>query len=88
MADCYINLMCGGCDSQYEVNTDFEEAAWLMAYRFANAHVKCEYVLPAENVEYAFQVELPFEDQPPDVGEDDDEAAGDDGDGDGFTLVE
>lgn len=72
-----LNFYCGGCESVFEVmTTEYEDSAWLMAYRFANAHIKCGFVLPAANVETAVKLELGWEDLPQEEAADLDEDAG------------
>lgn len=66
MADaCRIHFYCGSCESVFEIGTDdYEDSAWLMAFRFANAHVQCGFILPSANVELAVKQELGWEDLP------------------------
>lgn len=72
-----LNFFCGGCEAVFEImTTEFEDAAWLMAHRWVNAHVTCGFALPTASVEYAVKAELGWEDLPPDEPVDLDEDAG------------
>lgn len=37
----FCELQCGPCESSIQLDTEWEESAWLMVYRFADAHVAC-----------------------------------------------
>ena len=42
----FIEMSCGKCESTFQVDTEQDDAAWMMAHRFANAHVICGFVAP------------------------------------------
>jgi hypothetical protein len=65
----YVNMVCI-CDASFEMDTELEDACWLMTYRWVNGHVACGYALPAQNVEYAVKMELGPDDLAPDDPDD------------------
>lgn len=42
----YTELACGHCDSSLQVESEEEDAVWLLIHRFANAHADCGFMTP------------------------------------------
>ena len=43
-----VDMFCGSCDSNLSIESDQGESVWLMAFRFANAHTGCGYMVPSD----------------------------------------
>lgn len=37
----FLEINCGGCESSVQVDSDWEESVWLLAWRFTAGHVGC-----------------------------------------------
>lgn len=50
MPNMYIEMTCS-CNSSFSLDTEEEylDHIWHLSFRFANAHVRCGYVLPVVN---------------------------------------
>lgn len=59
MPNMYIEMTCS-CTSSFSLDTEEEyvEHIWHLAWRFANAHVRCGYVTPTVNVDEEIDAEL------------------------------
>ena len=48
----HIEMVCGACDAMFSMDSEndtYEDTAWLLAQRFANAHASsCDYVTEVE----------------------------------------
>lgn len=42
----YTEMTCGTCDSYFQVDSEQEDAVWMMMHRFANAHSECGFMAP------------------------------------------
>lgn len=40
----YVEMNCGRCESFFHVDSEEEDAVWLLTHRFANAHAECGFM--------------------------------------------
>lgn len=42
----YTELNCGHCESYFQVDSEEEDAVWMMIHRFSTAHADCGFMAP------------------------------------------
>ena len=40
----YTEMNCGHCESFFQIESDAEDAVWLLIHRYLDAHVECGFV--------------------------------------------
>lgn len=42
----FTEMNCGACESYFQIESEEEEAVWLLVHRFMDSHVDCGFVSP------------------------------------------
>lgn len=42
----FTEMNCGSCESYFQIDSEEEDAVWLLVHRFMDAHVDCGFVNP------------------------------------------
>jgi hypothetical protein len=42
----FVEMVCGACESSINIDSEEEDAVWMVVHRFANAHAGCGFMAP------------------------------------------
>lgn len=42
----FVDMLCGSCDSALNVDSEDDDAVWMLVHRFATAHADCGFMAP------------------------------------------
>lgn len=42
----FVEMVCGSCESSINIDSEEEDAVWMIVHRFANAHAGCGFMSP------------------------------------------